>query len=183
MKNILAFALLLAVLSACNTTQKCVEKINTDCVCTMQYDPVCGCNNKTYGNACVAECSGIKTYTKGECPQDATVKLEGTKWQLVTFAVSPAPLQVPADVTIFIKLAAGKLEGSGGCNRIGGSYILDGNSLTTSQLFSTKMFCEKAMKWETMFLQQLEKSQSYVLNGETLEINCGVAGNLIFRKQ
>jgi hypothetical protein len=92
MKNILAFALLLAVLSACNTTQKCVEKINTDCVCTMQYDPVCGCNNKTYGNACVAECSGIKTYTKGECPQDATVKLEGTKWQLVTFAVSPAAL-------------------------------------------------------------------------------------------
>jgi hypothetical protein len=35
----------------------------------LQYDPVCGCNNKTYGNACAAECSGIKKYTKGECPK------------------------------------------------------------------------------------------------------------------
>jgi hypothetical protein len=33
----------------------------------MQYDPVCGCNKKTYSNSCVAECHGIKEYTKGEC--------------------------------------------------------------------------------------------------------------------
>ncbi|MDQ3142116.1 MAG: hypothetical protein M3Q56_07705 [Bacteroidota bacterium] len=45
----------------------CIEKINENCVCTLQYDPVCGCNNKTYGNACQANCAGIKEFTKGEC--------------------------------------------------------------------------------------------------------------------
>ncbi|MDO8969322.1 MAG: META domain-containing protein, partial [Saprospiraceae bacterium] len=71
--------------------------------------------------------------------------------------------------------------GRGGCNNIGGTYVKKRKNLTISQLLSTKMFCEDAMKWESMYLQQLEKSQSYSINGETLEINCGDSGNLIFR--
>ncbi len=48
----------------------CIDesKINPDQMCTMQYDPVCGCNGKTYGNSCEADRAGVKTYTKGECP-------------------------------------------------------------------------------------------------------------------
>lgn len=45
----------------------CVEVIDPDCFCILIYDPVCGCNDVTYGNACVAECSGITDYKKGEC--------------------------------------------------------------------------------------------------------------------
>ena len=44
-----------------------VEKINPACMCTEQYEPVCGCNGITYGNACQAECFGIINYTLGEC--------------------------------------------------------------------------------------------------------------------
>lgn len=36
-------------------------------MCTEQYDPVCGCNDKTYPNACFAAREGIAVAAKGEC--------------------------------------------------------------------------------------------------------------------
>ena len=68
MKKALFFFLFSAALTACHPAKNCQENPKADCMCTKQYDPVCGCNNKTYGNACVANCAGITTYTKGECP-------------------------------------------------------------------------------------------------------------------
>jgi Kazal-type serine protease inhibitor domain len=45
----------------------CIEKIKPDIVCTAQYDPVCGCNMKTYGNACEAGAASIRVLYNGEC--------------------------------------------------------------------------------------------------------------------
>jgi hypothetical protein len=46
---------------------KCEENPQPDCFCILIYDPVCGCNKVTYGNACMAECAGITVYREGEC--------------------------------------------------------------------------------------------------------------------
>jgi len=55
------------LLFASCSKDSCKEQVEEDCICTMIYDPVCGCNDQTYGSPCVAECSGISDYTKGEC--------------------------------------------------------------------------------------------------------------------
>jgi hypothetical protein len=73
MKTLKLLCLLLPLsILACN--KDCQENTNSNVVCTEQYDPICGCNDKTYGNACLAGAAGITSFTKGECEKKADCK-------------------------------------------------------------------------------------------------------------
>ena len=49
-------------------TTKSMKSKSKSCICTKIWMPVCGENNKTYGNACEADCAGVK-HTGGSCEE------------------------------------------------------------------------------------------------------------------
>jgi hypothetical protein len=67
MKQLLGLLLIGALLSCKDECE--VGTPDPNCMCTMEYDPVCGCNKVTYGNACQANCAGVSDFTEGECAE------------------------------------------------------------------------------------------------------------------
>ena len=44
------------------------------CLCLDVYDPVCGCDGHTYGNACYAACAGVSVMKPGLCGEKCEPK-------------------------------------------------------------------------------------------------------------
>ena len=65
----------------------------------------------------------------------------------------------------------GTLTGNSGCNGLGGSYKVEGNQVTFSEVVSTLMACdEPRMAQEGAFHQVLTETPTFNIEGNTLTI-------------
>jgi copper homeostasis protein (lipoprotein) len=100
----------------------------------------------------------------------APVPLEGPEWRLVALGGEPVAAGAERSPPGFRLVADGrKVQGNAGCNRMMGTYELDGASLKFGPLASTRMACP-AMQTETKFLDALRATARYELAGSNLTL-------------
>ncbi|MEA2024097.1 MAG: META domain-containing protein [Actinomycetota bacterium] len=95
-------------------------------------------------------------------------------WQLTGIAGSDGSmtaLTTGSAPTLIFK--DGNAGGNASCNQYGGSYELDGSSITFGPLISTEMFCGEpgVMDQEAAYLAALQSVDAWTTDGETLTLS------------
>lgn len=62
----------LGILSALVFSFGAAQAMSTPTACTMEYAPVCGRDNVTYSNKCMATASNAEVFHQGECAGHTT---------------------------------------------------------------------------------------------------------------
>lgn len=92
-------------------------------------------------------------------------------WKLVELNGHPVT-PGPNDTYITLKLDGQRVIGSGGCNRLAGTYTFSSmKRVRFSQIVSTEMACTEGMETETQFLDVLNRVDSYDVKGDKLVLN------------
>jgi heat shock protein HslJ len=97
--------------------------------------------------------------------------VSGTSWDVQSYNNGRGGVTtlVP-DTSMTVHFAEdGTISGSSGCNAFAGSYTVDGDSITISQLATTKLICSNdVMEQEQAFLTALAASTQYALAADRM---------------
>ncbi|MEA3277547.1 MAG: META domain-containing protein [Pseudomonadota bacterium] len=99
-----------------------------------------------------------------------TGPLESAIWLLESYRVDGETRVSSSSHPATIRLRDGQLSGSGGCNRLMGSYELYGTQLSATVSAMTMMACPEGMDQEQAVAAALGKVRSYQLDGDRLTL-------------
>lgn len=102
----------------------------------------------------------------------AGITLTDTYWKLIEVNGQAVPTDTTKNTEAYLRFKADNtVEGTSGCNRMGGSYTInEGNRIAFSKLFSTMMACED-MRIEQAMNEALQRVDNYSLSDNTLSLN------------
>src|SRR5690606_5639009 len=104
--------------------------------------------------------------------------LSGTRWTAAQIDGAAIGGAAPT-----VECAAGRVSGSGGCNRYFGRYEADaGGALAIDVVGTTQMACDpQAMRQEAVFLEALDRASAYQRLGGTLVLSAPGSPSITFR--
>lgn len=98
-------------------------------------------------------------------------------WQKTTYGDGSVVTANNPEKFILTFESADKLSSTTDCNNLSGSYQVNGQNLTISQLTSTLMYCENSQ--ESVYSQMLQDTNSYdIKNSDTLELKLKTNGGV-----
>jgi heat shock protein HslJ len=102
----------------------------------------------------------------------ASLELVNTYWKLMELDGKPVTVtDNQREPYIVLQADPKQVNGSGGCNRLFGSYETSGSTLTFGGVGSTKMACPSGMDTEVAFLPALGRVARWRITGQQLELS------------
>ncbi|MEZ5436268.1 MAG: META domain-containing protein [Pseudomonadales bacterium] len=102
-------------------------------------------------------------------PANNKLTLENNYWKLVELHGKPvAVIDNQTEPHLILHADKKRVAGSGGCNRIMGSYTANTDTVQFKQMASTMMACAQGMDTEQIFLRSLEGEQRWRTTRDTL---------------
>lgn len=121
----------------------------------------------------LAACSHEGPSTTQSAPARSTAQLLNTYWKLTR--LGEEVISTPAgarEVHFVLQSENQRVTGFSGCNRMMGSYVLDGDKLKFDQMGGTLMACVSTgvTELERKFLAIFAQAASWQIDGETLRL-------------
>lgn len=115
----------------------------------------------------------------GGASQASNEPLENTYWKLIRLGDGPAiAAEKQREPYLMLHPASKRVTGSGGCNRLSGSFEADGDRLTFGRMAGTLMACPTGMETEKQFLEALGQTSRARIARQHLEL-LDAAGNVV----
>ena len=120
------------------------------------------------GVACTRPTSESESTALGA---NTSSQLRSTYWKLTALGDKPVTVaDSQREPHIVLAPDSKQLSGSGGCNRMFGTYELNGDAISFSGVGATKMACVDGMDIESSFFAALPKVAKWQITGQQLEL-------------
>jgi len=118
----------------------------------------------------VATSSETAAVTPAATPSPANGELLNTYWKLILLNDTEVTVVDNQREPHIIFNAENRVSGSDGCNRLMGSYLLEGDKLTLAEIAGTRMACADGAEQSQAFNVALAKVTSYSVHSDQLEL-------------
>jgi heat shock protein HslJ len=116
-------------------------------------------------------CAGDVPPTSPAAPARTTAELLNTYWKLLQLGDQVVATPEGAREIHFVLHSENqRVAGFSGCNRMMGSYVLDGPKIRFAQMGGTMMACVPDLELERKFLAMFPQVARWEISGETLRL-------------
>lgn len=130
-------------------------------------------NNQRYEVRTDETGASIRLVSPEETQTPSTsVKLENSHWRLISFGPPETNTPLVEKSLVTLIFMDGQVTGRGSCNTYGGTYQVEGNSISFNEITRTKKACENQYLTlqEEHYLMALESASHYELSENLLRI-------------